>query len=293
MNAEKRDHLATILISSGAIFAGILFILFLLYLIVEGLPQLSWHFLTTASDSFSTNGGIRDQLFNSFYLVVITLIISIPLSLGAAIYLSEYAKDNVFTRALRLAIEVLSSLPSVVIGLFGYLIFVVNFKMGFSILAGALALTILNIPLLTTNAEQALRQIPYLQRQAGLGLGMTKWRVTKDIVIPAAFPSILTGVILASGRIFGEAAALIFTSGQSSIAVSYSNWNPFDPTSFLNLMRPAETLAVNIWKLNTEGLVPNAQAISSGAVAVLILTILIFNICARLFSAYISKKLGK
>lgn len=132
------------------------------------------------------------------------MLVSVPLALCAAIYLSEYAPDNRRIRLLRLAIEVLSSLPSVVVGLFGYLVFVLKFGLDFSLLAGALALTILNLPILTRSCEDALRQVPYLQRQAGLGLGMAKWRVTTKIVLPAALPGIITGAILSAGRIFGK-----------------------------------------------------------------------------------------
>lgn len=207
--------------------------------------------------------------------------------------MNEYVPDNQATRLLRLAIEVLSSLPSVVVGLFGYLVFVLKFGMDFSLLAGALALTILNLPILTRSCEDALRQVPYLQRQAGLGLGMSKWRVTTKIVLPAALPGIITGAILSAGRIFGEAAALIYTAGQSAPLISYTDWNPFSPTSFLNPMRPAETLAVHIWKVNSEGLVPNARAVSNGSAAVLIITILLFNLVARYVGHRIKRHLAK
>ena len=258
-----------------------------------GLPNISWHFLTANAESFAAGGGIRDQLFNSLYLVVLTLIVSVPLALCAAIYLSEYAPENRWTQMLRLAIEVLSSLPSVVVGLFGYLVFVLQFGFDFSLLAGALALTILNLPILTRSCEDALQQVPYLQRQAGLGLGMSKCRVTTKIVLPAALPGIITGAILSAGRIFGEAAALIYTAGQSSPAINYADWNPFKPTSFLNPMRPAETLAVHIWKVNSEGLVLDARAVSNGSAAVLIITILLFNLVARYVGHRIKQRLAK
>jgi phosphate transport system permease protein len=289
MDPQKSNRLATGVILCFAAIVSLIVLSLVLYLLATGLPHVSWHFLTSAASSFTAGGGIRDQLFNSFYLVILTLLVSVPLSLGAAIYLSEYAPKNRLTSILRLAIEVLSSLPSVVVGLFGYLVFVLQWKMDFSLLAGALALTIINLPLLTRSCETALSQVPFLQRQAGLGLGMAKWRVTTRIVVPAALPGIMTGAILSAGRIFGEAAALIYTAGQSSINVSYSNWNPFSPTSFLNPMRPAETLAVHIWKLNTEGLVPDATAVSAGAAAVLIIAILAFNLLARFVGGLVAK----
>lgn len=293
MRPERVDKIATGIILGLAGLVGVVILSLLIYILAMGLPHISWHFLTSSAESFTAGGGIRDQLFNSFYLVTLTLVVSIPLSLCAAIYLSEYAPDNWWTRTLRLAIEVLSSLPSVVVGLFGYLVFVLQFGLDFSLLAGALALTILNLPILTRSCEDALQQVPYLQRQAGLGLGMSKWRVTTKIVVPAALPGIITGAILSAGRIFGEAAALIYTAGQSSPTIDYGDWNPFSPTSFLNPMRPAETLAVHIWKVNSEGLVPDARAVSNGSAAVLIIAILLFNLIARYVGYRIKQRLAK
>lgn len=293
MRPERVDKIATGIILGLAGLVGVVILSLLIYILAMGLPHISWHFLTSSAESFTAGGGIRDQLFNSFYLVIFTLVVSIPLSLCAAIYLSEYAPDNWWTRTLRLAIEVLSSLPSVVVGLFGYLVFVLQFGLDFSLLAGALALTILNLPILTRSCEDALQQVPYLQRQAGLGLGMSKWRVTTKIVVPAALPGIITGAILSAGRIFGEAAALIYTAGQSSPTIDYGDWNPFSPTSFLNPMRPAETLAVHIWKVNSEGLVPDARAVSNGSAAVLIIAILLFNLIARYVGYRIKQRLAK
>ena len=191
MSPERVDRIATGVILGLAGLVGLVILSLLIYILAMGLPNISWHFLTANAESFAAGGGIRDQLFNSLYLVVLTLIVSVPLALCAAIYLSEYAPENRWTQMLRLAIEVLSSLPSVVVGLFGYLVFVLQFGFDFSLLAGALALTILNLPILTRSCEDALQQVPYLQRQAGLGLGMSKWRVTTKIVLPAALPGII------------------------------------------------------------------------------------------------------
>ena len=293
MNSERVDKVATGIILGLAGLVGLVILSLLIYILAMGIPNISWHFLTANAESFAAGGGIRDQLFKSLYLVLLTLIVSVPLALCAAIYLSEYAPENRWTQMLRLAIEVLSSLPSVVVGLFGYLVFVLQFGFDFSLLAGALALTILNLPILTRSCEDALQQVPYLQRQAGLGLGMSKWRVTTKIVLPAALPGIITGAILSAGRIFGEAAALIYTAGQSSPAINYADWNSFSPTSFLNPMRPAETLAVHIWKVNSEGLVPDARAVSNGSATVLIITILLFNLAARYVGHRIKQRLTK
>ena len=132
-----------------------------------------------------------------------------------------------------------------------------------------------------------MRAVPNLQREAGLALGLSKWRTITKIILPEALPGIVTGIVLGAGRVFGEAAALIYTAGQSATSMNFSDWNPFSPASPLNLMRPAETLAVHIWKINSEGIMPDADAVSAGSSAVLIIAVLIFNVLAR----YIGNKL--
>ncbi len=194
------------------------------------------------------------------------------------------------TDVVRTAIEVLSSLPSVVVGLFGFLIFVIQFGFGFSILSGALALTIFNLPLLTRTIEDSLQAIPSIQREAGLALGLSRWETVTRIILPAALPGILTGMILAAGRVFGEAAALIYTAGQSAPALDFTNWNPQSITSPLNITRPAETLAVHIWKINSEGVMPDGVQVSAGASAVLVIAVLLFNLVARYLGRRLQKK---
>ena len=291
MNAKKIDKIATGVLY--AISGIIVFILaaMLLYILLRGLPHVSWHFLTSPSKAYQTGGGIGIQLFNSLYLLLITMIISFPLSLGAGIYLSEYAKKNWLTDLIRTSIEILSSLPSVVVGLFGFLVFVIQFQYGFSILSGALALTLFNLPLLTSNIEESLRAIHFTQREAGLALGLSRWETVIHVVLPEASPGILTGLILSSGRIFGEAAALIYTAGQSAPALDFTNWNPLSVSSPISIFRQAETLAVHIWKINSEGTMPDGAQVSAGASAVLILAVLIFNFGARAIGKRLHKKL--
>lgn len=293
MNAKRSDKIATgvLYVLSGII---VLILAFLLaYILIKGLPVLfkDPKFIITASNPL-TGGGIAVQLFNSVYLLIVTLIISVPLSLGAGIYLSEYANQKHWlTGVVRSAIEVLSSLPSIVVGLFGMLIFVLQFGLGFSVLSGALALTVFNLPLMTRNVEESLRAIPTSQREGGLALGMSRWETATQVILPAAVPGIITGVILSSGRVFGEAAALIYTAGQTNLPINWENWNPMSLTSPLSLFRPAETLAVHIWALNTEGTISTAQQISAGASAVLIIFVLLFNLGARFLGNRIHKKL--
>ena len=291
MNAKTANKIAAATIYTLVGIVVIILIGILGNILVSGVPHLSWHFLTSEASSFQAGGGVRDQLWNSLYLLIITLVISIPVAIGAAIYLSEYAADNWLTGLIKTTIEILSSLPSIVVGLFGYLLFVVQFHFGFSILAGALALTFFNLPTLTSNIQQALEGVPQSQRDAGLALGLSNWKTIRGIVLPAALPGILTGVILSAGRIFGEAAALIYTAGQSGSIISFTNWNPFSPTSFLNVMRPAETLAVHIWRVNTEGIIPDANMVSAATGALLIIVVILFNLGARILGNHLYSKM--
>lgn len=291
MNAKRVDKIAT-----GVLYAisGVIVLILaamLLYILFRGLPHVSWKFLTSPSKAYQAGGGIGIQLFNSLYLLIITLIISFPLSLGAGIYLSEYAKKNWLTDLIRTAIEILSSLPSVVVGLFGFLVFVIQFQYGFSILSGALALTLFNLPLLTRNIEESLRSVHFTQREAGLALGLSRWETVVHVVLPEASPGILTGLILSSGRIFGEAAALIYTAGQSAPALDFTNWNPLSVSSPISIFRQAETLAVHIWKINSEGTMPDGASVSAGASAVLIIAVLLFNFGARALGKRLHKKM--
>ncbi|MHC5249491.1 phosphate ABC transporter permease PstA [Enterococcus sp. HY326] len=291
MNAKRWDKVAT---AGLYIISGIIVLILaalLLYILVRGIPNISWSFLTSPSKSYQAGGGIGIQLFNSIYLLFVTMIISFPISMGAGIYLSEYAKKNLLTDIIRTSIEILSSLPSVVVGLFGFLLFVIQFNYGFSIISGALALTLFNLPLLTRNVEESLRAVHYTQREAGLALGLSRWETVRKVVIPEALPGILTGVILSSGRIFGEAAALIYTAGQSAPALDWGNWNPLSVSSPISIFRQAETLAVHIWKINSEGTMPDGAAVSAGASAVLIIAVLIFNFSSRAIGKRLYKKL--
>ncbi len=291
MNAKRSDKIATGVLYAVAGVIVLILASLLLYILVRGIPHINWEFLTSSSKAYQEGGGIGIQLFNSLYLLLVTMIISFPISLGAGIYLSEYAKKNWLTDIIRTSIEILSSLPSVVVGLFGFLVFVIQFGYGFSIISGALALTFFNLPLLTRNVEESLQAIHFTQREAGLSLGLSRWETVTRIIVPEATPGILTGVILSSGRIFGEAAALIYTAGQSAPALDFTNWNPLSVSSPIGLFRQAETLAVHIWKINTEGTMPDGAQVSAGASAVLIIAVLLFNFGARAAGKRLYKKM--
>ncbi|MEJ6348207.1 phosphate ABC transporter permease PstA [Holzapfeliella sp. He02] len=291
MSPKRVDKIATGVIYAMAGIIVLILAALLAYILINGLPHVSWSFIVSPSRVFEAGGGIAAQLFNSFYLLVLSMIISIPLSILAGIFLSEYAPKNKLTDFVRTAIEILSSLPSVVVGLFGFLVFVIQFKIGFSIISGALALTLFNLPLLTRNVEESLQSIHFTQREAGYALGLSRWETVTRVIIPEALPSLITGIILGAGRVFGEAAALIYTAGQSSPALNFSNWNPLYINSPLNPFRPAETLAVHIWKINGEGIIPDLNAVSTASSAILILAVLIFNLIARSWGRRLYKRL--
>ncbi|WML47507.1 phosphate ABC transporter permease PstA [Neobacillus sp. PS3-34] len=291
MNSRTADRIATgVFIAIAVIIITILVALFS-YILFNGLKYVSFDFITTPSSNIRAGGGIRDQLFNSLYILFITMLITIPLGLGGGIYMAEYAKPGKVTNAIRSCIEVLASLPSIVIGMFGLLMFVNLTGWGYTILGGALALTVFNLPVMVRVSEDAIRSVPRDQKEASLALGITHWHTIKTILLPSAFPSILTGAILASGRVFGEAASLLFTAGQSTPRLDYADWNPFSDMSPLNIFRPAETLAVHIWALNTQGIIPDVKEISNGSAAVLIISVLIFNLSARWIGSIIHRKI--
>ena len=288
MNARAVNKIWTTIFYIVAIFV----IMLLAYLVFEILKR-GWgfwdpSFLTGRSSNIDAGGGIGYQLFNSFYMLVITLSISVPLGLGAGIYLAEYAKPGKLLSFIRLCIDTMASLPSIVVGLFGLLVFVTATGWGYTIIGGALAITILNLPSLTRVSEAAISEVSAGVKEASLGLGATKWQTIVKIALPSAMPQIITGVILAAGRIFGEAAALIFTAGLTTPILNTAA-DLSSPVNPFNIFRPAETLAVHIWKLNSEGIVPDAAAIATKSAAVLIIMVLAFNIFARLFSNAVQK----
>ena len=276
---------------TGIFYAVAIFVIALLVFMVWKILSLGWgfwdpDFLFGRPSNTKAGGGIGPQLFNSFYLLVLSLLISVPLGLGAGIYLAEYAKKGRFLSFVQLCIETMASLPSIVVGLFGLLIFVTFAGWGYTLIGGALVLTILNLPNMTRICEMAIHSVSPSIKEASLGLGATKWQTIIKVSIPTAFREIITGVILTAGRIFGEAAALIYTAGLTTPMLNAAT--PLDsPVNPFNIFRPAETLAVHIWKLNSEGIVPDARLIATKSAAVLIIMVLLFNFSARLIAKII------
>ena len=295
MDAKLKDKIWTIVLYGVSAFVVLLLVFLIGFILYKGLGVINLKFLLGNPKFGEAGGGIFPMLFNSFYLLIISLIITVPLGVGAGIYLAEYAKEGPLLNIIRLCIETMSSLPSIVVGLFGLLVFVQKTGWGFTILGGALSIAVLNLPSLTRISENAIRASAYGVKEASLGLGATKWQTIKKVMLPSAIPQILTGVILAAGRIFGEAAALLYTAGMSAPILRFTNISLINKGSPFSLMRPAETLAVYIWNIKTEGMVPDAAKIANGAAAVLIIMVMLFNLLSRvignkIYESYTGKK---
>lgn len=181
------------------------------YVLVKGIPALSWNFLTTKPSYLSGNIGILPDILNTLYIVIATLIIVIPLGVGAAVYLTEYAGNQKLVSIIEYAAEALSGIPSIIYGLVGMLMFAGAF--GTSLMAGALTLVIMNLPTILRNTQESLKTVPKSYREGAFGLGAGKWRVVRTVVLPGCVDGVITGCILSVGRILGESAALLFTAG--------------------------------------------------------------------------------
>ena len=183
------------------------------YVFVRGIPQISWEFLSTVQSSIKGTFGILGNIVNTLYIIVITLVLAVPIGVGSAIYLNEYAKPGKLVDSIEFTTEILSGIPSIIFGLFGMVVFGTVMKLQYSVLTGAFTLTLMVLPLITRNTQEALRTVPDSYRSGALGIGATKWYMIRTILLPSAAPGILTGIILAVGRIVGESAALLFTAG--------------------------------------------------------------------------------
>lgn len=282
MSARSLDKIATVFMwLTGMVILGIL-VIFLGYMLIKGLPVLSWNFITGIPSDINAGGGVGPQLFNSFYILLLSMLFSIPIAVGAGIYLAEYAGNDRLTDMIRLSTESLATVPSIVLGLFGMIIFVNMLGMGFSIIGGSLTLMLLNLPVLVRVTEESIRTVPVHYREASLALGATKWQTIWRVVLPNALPGIITGITLTAGRALGETAILIFTAG-TTVSRSLPD---FDVTA------AGETLAVHMWYVMAVGLVPDRVAIADGIGALLILTILIFNLMFTLPSKYIQRRMA-
>ena len=262
-------------------------------LVVTILLAIIGHFLLAAIGTISPSflfgdpsdtdvGGIWPLIWNSLYILVLTMLITVPIGTLGGVYMAEYASEGRLTSAIRFSQELIGSVPSIVVGLFGLALFVNLTHWGYTALGGALALTVFNLPLMSRLAEQAIRAVPDDERAGSLALGSTKWQTIVHVVLPIAIPGLVTGVILTAGRVFGEAAALLFTAGSSTPAhFNFANFNLADPRSPWSPFHTATTLSVYIWHINSEGLGSFVEQLANASSAVLIVAVLVFNLGAR------------
>lgn len=283
--AKIADRTATVALYCVAGFFLLLLAAFTAYIVVKGLVAYQ-------PGMFSLKRtGIGIELFNTIYLVFISLVISVPIGVAAGIYMAEYAKPGKITSFLRTCIETLSSLPSIVVGLFGYLVFIYMTGSKYNLFAGALAVSILSLPLLTTVTEDALKAIPPIYKEGSFGIGASHWQTIVHVLLPTATPRIITGIILAAGRGFGEAAALLYTAGMSS-NIKPGNWNPLSKTSLLNPFRPGDTLSLHIWTLKTESIMANADQIADFSAAILLIMVFAFSLGSRILGGVLDRKMS-
>jgi phosphate transport system permease protein len=257
---------------SALICASGLFVI-VLFIVVKGWRSITWTFLTQPPINSMTEGGILPCIVGTIYLSLGAILAAVPLGVASAIYLTEYARPGPFLRAVRLGVNNLAGIPSVIFGLFGLAFFVVYLKMGVSILAGSLTLAALTLPVVIGSAEEALRAVPATYREASLGLGATKWQTIYRIVLPAALPGILTGTILGLGRAAGETAPIMFTAAVF-----------FTPSLPSSLFDEVMALPYHIYVLATAGTeIEKTRPLQYGTALVLIMLVLGLNLVAIIY----------
>lgn len=215
LSLRRRSYAAFMraLMALAALSTAALVIFLLVYVLGKGIPHLSWELLSTKPSYLTERIGILPDILNTLYIVVAALGITLPLGVGAAVYLTEYAENKRLVSAIELAAETLSGIPSIIYGLVGMLFFCQFMSMKTSLLAGALTLVIMNLPTMMRTTQESLKTVPQSYREGAFGLGAGKWRVIRTVVLPGCVDGILTGCILSVGRIIGESAALLFTAG--------------------------------------------------------------------------------
>ncbi len=281
MSAAKRRFrkggtlLTRIIVYLAAAIAVCVLLLLIGYILVRGIPALrldmfAWEYTTD-------NQSMTPAIINTIIMTLLALVVAVPIGVGSAIYLAEYAKKgNKLVAVIRLTTETLAGIPSIVFGLFGYLIFVIACKFNYSMVAGFLTLAIMVLPTIMRTTEEALRAVPDLYREGSFGLGAGRLRTVFRVVLPSAVPGILSGVILAIGRIVGETAALIYTSGTVAGVPS-------------SLMKSGRTLAIHMWAQLSEGLYTE-QAYATAVV--LLVLVLIINGVSGIMASKLSAKKG-
>ena len=272
MRAKTQARIYRFAAYAGAFFSMFVLVLIVGYILIKGIPHLTPELF--AWKYTSNNVSMLPSIINTFLMTLLSLLVCVPLGIGAAIYLTEYAKrGSKLVKLVRMTAETLSGIPSIIYGLFGSLFFVVALKMGLSLLSGALTLSIMVLPTIMRTTEEALLAVPDSYREGSFGLGAGRLRTTFKVVLPSAVPGILSGVILAVGRIVGETAALIYTAGTVAKV----------PDSFWDSTR---TLAVHMYTISTEGLY-----IDQSYATAVVLLVVVLGINA--LSSFIAKRIGR
>lgn len=212
-----KDNILLFLIYLSAFLAVFLLVCIISLIVYNGAKIINLQFLTQVPSTIKGTFGVLGNIINTLYIIVITLFISLPIGIGTAIYLNEYAKNKKFVKLVESTSETLSGIPSIIFGLFGMVFFGNTLKLGFSILCGSLTLSLMILPLIIRTTQEALKTVPKGYRIAAIGMGTTKWHMIRTIILPSAMPGIITGTILGIGRIVGESAALLFTAGSSHL----------------------------------------------------------------------------
>lgn len=265
-------QLAAIYIS--ATLAVVLLLGIILYVFIKGIRTVNWAFLTTVTSARKQTTGIAGNLLNTLYIIVITLLIATPIGVGSAIYLNEYAKPGKLVRAIEFTTETLSGIPSIIFGMFGMMFFGTGLGLGYSILTGSLTLTLMVLPLITRNTQEALKTVPDSYRSGALGMGATKWYMIRTVLLPSAMPGIITGVILAIGRIVGESAALLFTAGSGYLL-------PKSGIGFLKkILESGGTLTIQLYLSMAKA----EYATAFGIATVLLVIVLVINWLTKVLS---------
>ena len=251
-------------------------VLFLLvYVLINGIPNISWELLSTKRSYLTERIGILPDILNTVYIVLATLVIVLPFGVGSAIYLTEYAKNKRIVAMIEYAAETLSGIPSIIYGLVGMLLFSNNF--GTSLLAGALTLVIMNLPTVMRTTQESLKTVPQSYREGAFGLGAGKWRVIRTVVLPGCVDGVITGCILSVGRILGESAALLFTAGFAHALNGIVE----------GLSSPGATLTVALYVYAKE---EGEFGIAFAIAAILMILTLLINLSATLVGKYFDKR---
>jgi phosphate transport system permease protein len=241
-------------------------------------------FLIGLPSETHAGGGIGPEIFNTLYFAVLSTAVTLPVGVGAAVYIARFARSRPFVSAVRGALDTLASLPSIVYGLFGFLVFVVQMKAGYSLIAGAFVLALVNLPLVVGVAEEAIHAVPRELEDGSLALGATLVQTVLRVTLPYAWPGILSALVLSIGRVFAESAPLIMTAGTT---ISRSTAYSLDP------FRGGETLAVHLWYVNSAGLSPDKADVSAGTAAVLVILVTLTNVVASRLGRLAGGSVGK